>query len=93
MSFSKDAVTGFSLGAIFSAAVIEGGMHILVHYFEPMTNFMTHVAAFVMPGLDMAWALAFPVLDVVGISDLFTTAAGAGIVDSTMVQDIPMLEP
>jgi hypothetical protein len=71
-----NGLAGFSLGAVFSAAAIEGGMHILVHYFEPIANFMTHVAGVVVPGLDVAWALVFPVIDAVGIGDLFTTAAG-----------------
>ena len=72
MSFSS-----FSLGAIFSAAAIEGGMHIMVHYWEPMTNFMTHVAALVVPGLDVVWALMSPIVHAIGISGLFTQAAGA----------------
>ena len=70
-------LAGFSLGAIFSAATIEGSMHILVHYFEPVANFMTHVAAFVVPGLDVAWTFVFPLVEAVGVGDLFTEAVGS----------------
>ncbi len=87
-------LASFSLGAIFSAAAIEGSMHILVHYFQPIANFMTHVAAFVMPGLDLAWAFIFPMLEFVGISDLFTQAAGAmtNLNLSPVGVDVPTLD-
>jgi len=77
MSLPKDILSGFSLGAVFSAATIEGGMHVLVHYFEPIANFMTHVAAVVVPGLDVAWAaVASPIINAVGLTGLFAEAAG-----------------
>lgn len=70
-------LAGFTLANVFAAAVIEGGMHIAVHYFPPMTNLMLNIAPVVTAPLSFIWEHAVdPAFEFLGLEGAFKRAPG-----------------